>query len=30
MKKVDITQYGHWSGTGVIVFDDTFADVIVA
>lgn len=29
LKKVDITQYGHWSGTGVIVFDDTFADVVV-
>lgn len=30
LKKVDITQYGHWSGTGVIVFDETFADVVVA
>jgi predicted O-methyltransferase YrrM len=29
LKKVDITQYGHWSGTGVIVFDENFADVVV-
>lgn len=26
-KKYDITKYGHHSGTGIVVFDDTFCDV---
>lgn len=29
LKKLDVTQYGHWSGTGIIVFDETVHDVIV-
>lgn len=29
IKKVDLTKYGHWSGTGVLVFDPTFVDVTV-
>lgn len=27
LKKYDITSYGHWSGTGVVVFDETSYDV---
>lgn len=27
LKKYDITKYGHWSGTGVVVFDSTAYDV---
>lgn len=29
-KKVDISAYGHHSGTGVVVFDETVCDVVVA
>lgn len=29
LKKVDVTHLGHWSGTGVIVFDPTYIDVQV-
>ncbi len=28
-KALDVTEYGHWSGTGVLVFDPTFMDVLV-
>lgn len=27
LKKVDVTQYGHWSGTGIIVFDPDVLDL---
>lgn len=27
VKKVDLTAYGHWSGTGALLFDTTFADI---
>lgn len=29
MKKVDATKYGHWSGTGIVVFDQRYIDVEV-
>ena len=29
LKKYDISKYGHWSGTGVIVFDETSYDVSI-
>jgi predicted O-methyltransferase YrrM len=29
LKKYDVTHYGHWSGTGIIVFDEDFMDVRV-
>lgn len=28
-KKMDVTKYGHWSGTGIIVFDPNTIDVVV-
>ncbi len=30
LKKYDVTRYGHWSGTGIIVFDPDTLDVRVA
>lgn len=30
LKKYDITKYGHHSGTGIVVFDETFCDVRIA
>lgn len=30
LRKFDITGFGHWSGTGVIVFDKNFIDVSVS
>lgn len=27
VKKLDLTAYGHWSGTGALIFDPTFADI---
>lgn len=27
LKKYDVSKYGHWSGTGIIVFDDKVVDV---
>ncbi len=30
LKKLDLTRYGHWSGTGVVVFDPETIDVEVA
>ena len=27
LKKYDISKYGHWSGTGIVVFDDTQYDI---
>ena len=30
LKKLDVTRYGHWSGSGIIVFDESWIDVIVA
>lgn len=29
-KKIDATQYGHWSGTGIIVFDPETNDAVMA
>jgi predicted O-methyltransferase YrrM len=29
LKKHDVTKYGHWTGTGVIVFDPQTIDVLV-
>lgn len=29
LKKIDATAYGHWSGTGIIVYDPQFLDVNV-
>lgn len=29
LKKLDVTQYGHHSGTGIIVFDPSYCDVNV-
>lgn len=30
MKKIDVTHHAHWSGTGIIVFDDRMLDVIAS
>lgn len=30
LKKIDATAFGHWSGTGIIVYDPTFLDVNIA
>ena len=30
LKKIDVTKYGHVTGTGIIVFDPTVVDVIVS
>ena len=27
LKKIDVSEFGHWSGTGIIVFDDTNIDI---
>lgn len=27
LKKLDVSEYGHWSGTGLIIFDDSVLDV---
>lgn len=27
LKKYDITKYGHWSGTGLVIFDETLFDI---
>lgn len=29
LKKVDVTQYGHWSGTGIVVFDPQTIDITI-
>lgn len=29
LKKIDITKYGHWTGTGVIIFEENVIDVVV-
>lgn len=29
LKKIDVTWYGHWSGTGIIVFNPSFIDIIL-
>jgi len=29
LKKFNVTRYGHWSGTGIVVFDPSFIDVEV-
>jgi len=29
LKKVDVTELGHWSGTGIIVYDPSFLDVSI-
>lgn len=29
LKKTDVTQYGHWTGTGIITFDPDTIDVVV-
>ena len=29
LKKYDVTSYGHWSGTGIIVFDEQYISVEV-
>lgn len=29
LKKVDVTHLAHWSGTGLVVFDPSYVDVIV-
>lgn len=28
LKKVDVSEYGHWSGTGIVVFDPSTIDII--
>lgn len=30
LKKIDATAFGHWSGTGIIVYDPSFLDVNIA
>lgn len=30
LKKIDATAFGHWSGTGIIVYDPAFLDVNIA
>jgi hypothetical protein len=30
LKKIDATAFGHWSGTGIIVYDPSFIDVNIA
>lgn len=29
MKKMDVSDYAHWAGTGIIVFDPTYIDVVL-
>jgi len=29
LKKYDITKYGHWSGTGVVIFNEKLFDIIL-
>lgn len=29
LKKIDVTEYGHWSGTGIIIFDEKKVDIEV-
>lgn len=29
LKKIDVTSYGHWSGTGIVIFDPNSIDVVV-
>jgi len=29
IKKLDVTNYGHWSGTGIIVFDPSYIDCVI-
>ena len=26
-KKIDVTKFGHWSGTGIVIFDESYVDV---
>lgn len=28
-KKIDATPYGHWSGTGIVIFDENSIDVVM-
>lgn len=30
LKKYDVSLYGHWSGTGIVVFDSDFMDITVS
>lgn len=30
VKKIDVTHYGHWSGTGIVVYAPTYIDVLVS
>jgi len=30
LKRVDLTKYGHWSGTGAIVFDSSKYDIVIS
>lgn len=30
LKKIDVTELGHWSGTGIIIYDTNFLDVSIA
>lgn len=30
LKKIDATAFGHWSGTGIVVYDPSFIDVNIA
>lgn len=30
LKKIDVTHYGHWSGTGIVIFDEKSMDLIVS
>lgn len=27
LKKIDVTQLGHWSGTGLVIYDESYIDV---
>jgi hypothetical protein len=29
MKKIDVTKYGHWSGTGLLIFDSERFNIIL-
>lgn len=29
LKKLDVTQHGHWTGTGIVVFDPDTLDILV-
>ena len=29
LKKIDVSDTGHWSGTGIIIFDENYINIVI-